>query len=1128
MQPHFYRALFILITIFPPILSYGDNSGFNPRDYSIVPPAPEVASLLDFKDYPVDYFHGIPSISFPLYTLRNGAIEIPISVSYQGGGIRAEQKVGNAGLGWSVMCGGTISHTVYGAPDDANLNNRVHGLYHLNADETSFRQNLIDKEADYDPTDMASYSKLRSWQSTLGNNYFCGKTDVANDLYNLLSFNMSATFARDKNGNVTLSSANPLKITNTENIPHITDGGCDGWCFLVTDDKGIKYEFLTQDRTRYEFHQGSPMLDQTVDSIYYASSWHLDRITDLTGNTITFKYKKTSGRVTKDIGHAVSRGYTNPSALNNPSHISSVSSIIYYPQVITEIAAAGIKIKFSYLNEENSISDARIKTIEIEAPSEKKRIYTFNYENNLLISINDGNQTIYSFEYNLDYGDELYKYYQDFGGYTNDNSSGSLIPNAILGNQQVGHGADRSVSNEYAQTLVLTKITYPTGGCTEFEWESNTFRYLNSNTFRGMINENNFTVTTDVDTLRNCHEKGYSKLLLTKYEISENQDVTLDLTKYFLMNPANLYNTAYYDEHYAEYSPVYPHIAIKKTGANNVLKKIYLDRKTIEIDGNNEPIALNLEAGYYDFELLYPDAVQGAEDFLAKEFMYHDCIAGYIYISKLTSDRTGNGREYWCGLRIKKIKSITGNPEDEPLIKHFFYNISRDPHSTTGTVQMLPKYDYMYYMVYPHPGLLGYAETEVYCMGEPAFPNSTEGHLSNIEYPQVMVFMGNEDPMEPHSYLNTMAETFTYSSARSMANCDYNYSKFLAFQPIGSQMYTSRAHRRGILEKHNVISASLPVRSTEYSYNIYESNDCLQLTTDAFVICDFLRVPSIQAYDYGIGTYSLIPYNKTINCIRTIDENGIDSYKTFEYFYDSYTDKMDYGLIKSTKETDKSGLETQIYYTYAGSSKCKLPYPETEITTYNGRIISAERTEYDPTTWLPIRKYQLSSYSDIANLITDDGITTKALKDIINTPTFSYKYNSYGNLVEISYKDVVLVSYLWGYNGLYPIIEGIGIDYESLVGAASKTGLTIDQINCREISDDAKISSVAKSLRNEFKDKTISAISFDWFYGVLRFTDGRGIDTNYTYDGQGRLTSIKDFNDYIISKFRYHYVSDSQ
>ncbi len=57
-----------------------------PRSFSILPPSPNVSSLMKYTEFPVSYFTGIPDISFDLYTLSEGKLSIPIKISYHGGG----------------------------------------------------------------------------------------------------------------------------------------------------------------------------------------------------------------------------------------------------------------------------------------------------------------------------------------------------------------------------------------------------------------------------------------------------------------------------------------------------------------------------------------------------------------------------------------------------------------------------------------------------------------------------------------------------------------------------------------------------------------------------------------------------------------------------------------------------------------------------------------------------------------------------------------------------------------------------------------------------------------------------------------------------------------------------------
>lgn len=86
---------------------------FNP-----VYPSPTASSLGKYADIPVSYHTGVPNISVPLYTINEGDLSLPISLSYHAAGIRVDEISSPIGLGWSLNAGGMISRTVNGGPDE--------------------------------------------------------------------------------------------------------------------------------------------------------------------------------------------------------------------------------------------------------------------------------------------------------------------------------------------------------------------------------------------------------------------------------------------------------------------------------------------------------------------------------------------------------------------------------------------------------------------------------------------------------------------------------------------------------------------------------------------------------------------------------------------------------------------------------------------------------------------------------------------------------------------------------------------------------------------------------------------------------------------------------------------------
>ena len=92
------------------------TTGFMPE---VIPPSPQMESFQTFTDIPVSYATGVPDISIPLYTLKNGNIEIPVVLRYHTHNVKPHMALStNVALGWSVEYGGSLSRTVVGMPDE--------------------------------------------------------------------------------------------------------------------------------------------------------------------------------------------------------------------------------------------------------------------------------------------------------------------------------------------------------------------------------------------------------------------------------------------------------------------------------------------------------------------------------------------------------------------------------------------------------------------------------------------------------------------------------------------------------------------------------------------------------------------------------------------------------------------------------------------------------------------------------------------------------------------------------------------------------------------------------------------------------------------------------------------------
>lgn len=70
---------------------------------SVVPPSPNVASILKFNEIPVSKYAGLPETSIPVYTIQSNNVQIPINLLYHSGGVRLTEAASWVGMGWDGL-----------------------------------------------------------------------------------------------------------------------------------------------------------------------------------------------------------------------------------------------------------------------------------------------------------------------------------------------------------------------------------------------------------------------------------------------------------------------------------------------------------------------------------------------------------------------------------------------------------------------------------------------------------------------------------------------------------------------------------------------------------------------------------------------------------------------------------------------------------------------------------------------------------------------------------------------------------------------------------------------------------------------------------------------------------------
>ena len=110
-----FALAFILFIVFQPVIHSQPTNNYVT---GATIPAPNAGSLGKYADIPVSYFTGVPDISIPIYTVEEGPLKLPVSLSYHAGGIKVAETASWVGLGWSLNAGGMITRSVQGLPDE--------------------------------------------------------------------------------------------------------------------------------------------------------------------------------------------------------------------------------------------------------------------------------------------------------------------------------------------------------------------------------------------------------------------------------------------------------------------------------------------------------------------------------------------------------------------------------------------------------------------------------------------------------------------------------------------------------------------------------------------------------------------------------------------------------------------------------------------------------------------------------------------------------------------------------------------------------------------------------------------------------------------------------------------------
>lgn len=541
------RLLRQLLSSYVPALIYCNSLYSQNKD--IIPPSPQTAAFVKYINYNVSPYNGLPEISIPLYNIELKDISIPISLSYHASGIRYGQANGEVGVGWSLNPGYRVSRTVYGRPDE---------LF-TKPSNASIWDSLYTYQNDYQLDNFISQFLYR-YDNNIPRPYNHAMVDGEFDIFNFSLPSESGSFIISDRTNKIIKSIEGSNVKFSYSIGQIGIHNSISK-FELTDDNGIEYHLGIGADVSASIYEASNSEYQGM----LPTAWALREIVSPYNEKVTFSYNVEGVSQWRSDLRSVSitEGLRCYADVPGSHTMGDVGTDISYSTFFTnEIKSDKETVKFFRNSGTNEVERIEIYTASNSLIKSIRFFYSFNGIHSFLDSVKIQDKSnvpveIYKFDYyaRSTSGSSLAK---DEWGYYMPGSpincfhdqfrsdpifyyetSEQTIPSPTY-LTTVGFLMNNTLFRDNISTapdfFSLKKITYPTGGSTEYVYESNKYTdmYNNSKWGGGLrIKEIRNTDHINQTTLLRKYTYGISQSGLGKAQIYMNYRLFANETIYF-------------------------------------------------------------------------------------------------------------------------------------------------------------------------------------------------------------------------------------------------------------------------------------------------------------------------------------------------------------------------------------------------------------------------------------------------------------------------------------------------------------------------------------------------------------------------------------------------------------------
>lgn len=487
---------------------------------SNTPKSPETAQLFKFIDIPVGLYTGVAKIDVPIEDFNFGDINLPIDLNYHASGFKSGEVAPSTGLGWKLNSGGAIVRRVHGSADD--YESATSGLSPVGF--LDFREDI-----GLNPSNVSASATETIWDNVGEENFLffedklSGCYDTEPDEFYITIGGRTGQFMFDWEHEMPIvTSTFGFEITQ---YSRSSEGTINS--FTVRDNQGFEYVFSAKEYA----HSITPSTNAGPLSLCsggdrsYVSSWYLTSVKDLKNTFYQVNLTYDSYTIDYEWTFIHERRYVDPTLTLFPELYSlcagsNGASLPDFAPItpggttnnvgtrrtslqgkrISKIESSDnkYKLEFIYNNDRTDLSGITsasnfksLDKIKSYMNGTLIKTYELNYQYNgrlLLESFqekgtNNEETPPYKFQYNANAVAPIGSYDVDYWGYTNNSNNNVLLPTYVFRdvlNDRFFYfeGADRNPDENGSKSSVLEKITYPTGGYTEFDYEMHDYSYF--------------------------------------------------------------------------------------------------------------------------------------------------------------------------------------------------------------------------------------------------------------------------------------------------------------------------------------------------------------------------------------------------------------------------------------------------------------------------------------------------------------------------------------------------------------------------------------------------------------------------------------------------------------------------